>query len=132
MSDVTTHGIRVGASAFFLTDESSPEENRYVFGYQIVIHNTGDRKVQLLSRKWRIIDGDGIERHVEGDGVVGQQPVLEPGKAFKYASFCPLDTPWGTMEGTYTFQAEDWEQLDVAIGRFLLTMEHEVRSAKQT
>lgn len=123
MSDIVTHGVRVGAAAFYMPEESSPERNHWVFGYNIVILNQSDRKVQLLDRHWRIIDGDGEEHHVDGEGVVGQKPALEPGQAFKYSSFCPLATDWGTMEGHYDFMADDWEQFEVAIGRFWLTTE---------
>jgi ApaG protein len=120
MSDLTTHGIRVGATAFYLPDESSPEDRNYRFGYTIVIVNTSDSAAQLLSRHWIIIDAHGRREDVQGPGVVGQTPRLEPGQAFKYQSFCPLSTPWGTMEGFYTFQRDDGTTFDVAIGRFYL------------
>lgn len=124
MSDITTHGIRVGANAFYLPDESTPEENEFVFGYRIVILNDSDRTVTLLSRHWDLIDAQGLLRVVEGEGVVGQKPRLAPGEAFKYHSFAVLPTHWGTMEGHYNFRAEDnHEQLKVAIGRFYLTQE---------
>ena len=124
MSDATTHGIRVGAAAFYLPDESDPASSQWVFGYNIVIANNSETRVQLLRRHWRIIDGDGAEHHVDGEGVIGQQPALEPGQAFKYASFCPLPTPWGTMEGHYVFHADDaWETFEVEIARFWLTTE---------
>jgi len=124
MSDVTTQGVRVGANAFYLPDESTPEDNEYVFGYRIVILNDSTRTVTLLSRHWDLIDGQGGLRVVEGEGVVGQKPKLAPGEAFKYHSFAVLPTPWGTMEGTYTLRAEDNnEQFKAAIGRFYLTQE---------
>ncbi len=129
MSDVTTHGIRVGANAFFLPDESTPEDNEFVFGYRIVILNESDRTVTLLSRHWDLIDAEGELRVVDGEGVVGQKPRLGPGEAFKYHSFAVLPTPWGTMDGHYHFRAEDnQEKLQVAIGRFYLTQE----AAQQT
>lgn len=121
MSDVTTQGIRVGAAAFYLAEESEPAENQFVFGYNIVIANVGDAPAKLLSRHWIIIDAAGRREEVEGPGVVGQTPRLEPGQAFKYQSFCPLRTNWGTMEGTYTMQRDDGEKFDVQIGRFYLT-----------
>lgn len=132
MSDCTTHGVRVGANAFYLPDESTPDDNEFVFGYRIVILNDSDRTVTLLSRHWDLIDAEGELREVDGEGVVGQKPHLAPGEAFKYHSFAVLSTPWGTMEGHYNFRAEDnQEQLEVAIGRFYLTQEsiqHTVRS----
>ena len=136
MSDVTTQGVRVGASAFYLPDESTPEDKEFVFGYRIVIVNDSDRTVTLLARRWELIDAEGELRVVEGEGVVGQKPRLAPGEAFKYHSFAVLPTPWGTMEGQYEFRAEDNnEQIKVAIGRFYLTSEsvqHTVNDATDT
>ena len=124
MSDKTTHGVRVGANAFYLPDESTPEDGEFVFGYRIVILNDSERTVTLKSRHWDLIDAKGELREVDGEGVVGQQPRLAPGEAFKYHSFAVLPTPWGTMEGYYNFRAEDnQEELKIAIGRFYLTQE---------
>ena len=124
MSDETTHGVRVGANAFYLPDESTPEDKEYVFGYRIVILNDSDRTVTLLSRHWDLIDGEGGHRVVEGEGVVGQKPRLAPGEAFKYHSFAVLPTPWGTMEGHYNLRSEDNSQhFKAAIGRFYLTQQ---------
>ncbi len=123
-SDVTTEGIRVGATAFFLPEHSDPEEDRYFFGYTVVIANHSDQPVQLLSRHWLIIDSHGRREEVRGPGVVGHKPRLDPGQAFKYQSFCPLKTPWGTMEGTYQMRRDNGELFDVRIGRFYLTTPH--------
>lgn len=128
MSDHTTRDIRIGAAAFYLPHESDPQQDHWVFGYNIVIANNSDRTVQLLRRNWQIIDGDGTVREVQGDGVVGQQPILEPGKAFKYSSFAQLATTWGTMEGHYVFEAEDGEQFDVDVARFYLTTDRLVET----
>ena len=123
MSDLTTHGIRVGATAFYLPDESTPEEGEFVFGYRVVILNDSSETVQLLTRHWAIIDAEGQTRYVDGEGVVGKKPVLAPGEAFKYHSFAVLPTPWGTMEGRYGIKRHDGEQIEIAIGRFYLTQE---------
>lgn len=124
MSDVTTQGVRVGANAFYLPDESTPDEKEFVFGYRIVILNDSDRTVTLLRRHWDLIDGEGVLRAIDGEGVVGQKPRLGPGEAFKYHSFAVLPTPWGTMEGHYTFRGEDdGSQFNASIGRFYLTQE---------
>lgn len=124
MSDVTTQGVRVGANAFYLPDESTPEDKEFVFGYRIVILNDSDRPVTLLKRHWDLIDGNGERKVIDGEGVVGQKPRLDPGEAFKYHSFAVLPTPWGTMEGHYTFRTEQAdESFDAAIGRFYLTRE---------
>jgi ApaG protein len=124
MSDVTTQGVRVGANAFYLPDESTPDDREFVFGYRIVILNDSERTVTLVDRHWDLIDGEGVCRKIDGAGVVGQQPTLEPGEAFKYHSFAVLPTPWGTMEGHYTMRDEDkGEPFRAAIGRFYLTQQ---------
>jgi ApaG protein len=128
MSDVTTHGIRVGATAYYLPDESDPDIRKYVFGYTIVVKNEGDAPAQLISRHWVIIDALGRRGDVEGPGVIGQTPRLDPGEAFKYQSFCPLRTDWGTMEGTYTMRRDDGSTFDVNIGRFYLRTSIQVTS----
>lgn len=123
LSDTTTHGIRVGAAAFYLPRASKPDDGLYRFGYRIVIVNSSDQTVQLIDRHWDIIDGEGEMHTVDGEGVVGEQPVLAPGEAFKYESFAELPTPWGTMEGYYGVADETGEMLRVDIGRFYLTQE---------
>jgi ApaG protein len=120
MSDLNTEGIRVGATAFFLPDESDPDHHKYVFGYRIVIVNESAKTATLRNRHWVIIDGEGNIEEVRGVGVVGQQPRLAPGEGFKYTSFCPLRTEWGTMEGEYEFEWEDGRMSAVKIGRFYL------------
>ncbi len=122
MSDVITHDIRVGATAYYLPDESDPDAHVYFFGYRIVIVNQSPRTVQLLTRHWDIIDGDGQCRTVDGPGVVGEQPLLVPDQGFKYTSFAKLPTTWGTMDGYYTMRNDRDETFDVTIGRFWLTM----------
>jgi len=118
--EAATDGIRVDASAFFLPAESDPDHGRYLFGYRIAIKNIGHQRVQLVSRRWLIIDAEGERQEVEGPGVVGQQPLLQPGESFVYHSFCPLPTPWGTMEGAYQMQREDGSRFDAPIDRFFL------------
>ena len=120
LSDTITNGIRVGATAYYLPEESSPEEHRFLFGYRIVIVNEGQTTATLRSRHWMIIDADGTVEEVKGEGVVGQQPRLAPGEGFKYTSYCPLATEWGTMEGAYDFEADTGEHFEVKIGRFYL------------
>lgn len=123
MSDTTTHDIRVGATAYYLPEESDPQADEYVFGYRILIVNHRDEPIRLISRKWTIIDGDGKTRYVKGQGVIGQNPRLEPGQAFKYASFCRLPTPWGTMEGSYQMQRDDGSMFEINIDRFYLAVD---------
>lgn len=120
LSDTTTGGIRVRAIATYLADQSQPSENKFVFAYRVFISNEGTKLARLISRHWVIINGNGDREDVEGPGVVGKYPRLAPGDVFEYTSFCPLDTEWGTMEGTYRMQSEDGSEFDVVIGRFYL------------
>jgi len=121
-SDTVSHDVRVQVQPYFLPEESEPEEGRYVFAYRITITNEGARSVQLLDRHWIIIDGDGHREDVEGAGVVGYQPTLDPGRSFRYTSYCPLPTEWGTMEGSYGMVNDDGEEFRVRIGRFVLAV----------
>ena len=100
----TTQGIEVRVRSFFVRDHSDIRAGRYFFSYQIQIKNTGERTVQLLNRHWVITDGNGRVEEVRGPGVVGQQPKLSPGDSFEYESFCPLQTPTGSMRGSFEFQ----------------------------
>ncbi|MEM9167745.1 MAG: Co2+/Mg2+ efflux protein ApaG [Planctomycetota bacterium] len=124
-SSCLTHGIQVTVHPMPEPSHSSPEEHRYVFSYRVRIENRSDRRVQLLSRSWIIVDADGETKRVEGDGVVGERPILQAGESYEYASWCPLETPWGTMEGAYAFQAEPDELLRVSIARFYLVADGE-------
>lgn len=119
-SEAVTRQVRVSATPSFLAQHSDPEQRRFVFGYRVRIVNEGPLAVQLLRRHWEIIDANGGRHVVDGDGVVGQQPELSVGRAHEYESYCPLATPWGTMEGAFTMRAEDGEEFDVAVARFYL------------
>jgi ApaG protein len=120
MSDTVTHGIRVRARPVFHPERSSPERRYWFFSYTIEISNLGPAPVQLLSRHWWITDGTGRVEEVEGPGVIGQTPVIAPGSSFVYTSFCPLPTPVGAMQGTYTMRRQDGTTFDAAIGTFVL------------
>jgi ApaG protein len=115
-----THGIEVAVASFFLRDQSLPEAHRYVWAYRIRITNHGNAQVQLLTRHWIITDGSGRVEHVRGPGVVGEQPVLNPGEAFEYTSGCPLATPTGMMVGTYEMTDQNGGQFDIDIPAFSL------------
>ena len=122
----TTRDVRVTVRAFFLDDQSQPEEGRFVWAYRISIENLGRETVQLLRRTWSITDARGRAQRVHGEGVVGQQPILEPGEAFEYTSGTPLDTPSGFMVGWYHMVvAGSGEAFDVAIPAFSLDSPHE-------
>jgi ApaG protein len=122
VSETLTHGIRVGASAVFSAGDSDPDDRNYIFRYTITIANHGDAPAQLISRHWIIIDANGEREDVRGPGVIGQTPRLLPGAEFKYQSFCPLRTTWGTMEGSYEMKRDDGESFTVNIDRFYLKM----------
>lgn len=119
-----SHGIEVGVASFYLADQSSPDQGRYVWAYRIRITNESDRVVQLISRHWIITDGKGRVEHVRGPGVVGEQPVLEPGQSFEYSSGCPLTTPSGFMVGTYQMVREDGSSFEAEIPAFPLDSPH--------
>ena len=115
-----TDDIKVEVFPEYMPDHSEPEKKQYFFSYRVLITNQGDKSVRLLSRHWIIINSDGDREDVEGPGVVGYLPELNPGESFEYSSSCPMDTEWGTMEGTYTFMREDSEKFKAKIGRFYL------------
>jgi ApaG protein len=120
VSDATTRGIRVQVQSAYLPERSVPEASRYFFAYRVRISNMGHETSQLVSRRWVITDGDGKEEVVEGPGVVGEQPTLEPGESFEYTSFCPLATPVGSMHGTYHMVTSRGEGFDALIAPFSL------------
>ncbi len=113
--------ITVKPRAHYLAEHSDPAQNRYVFGYTIEIENTGTVAAQLLSRHWIITDADGDVHEVRGDGVIGEQPTLNPGQSYEYQSGSQLATEMGTMQGTYVMQAEDGTRFDATIPRFTLS-----------
>jgi ApaG protein len=126
MSDTTTQGIRIQVESLYDEDRSAPQENYYFFAYRVRISNVGTEPAQLLSREWIITDATGYQQQVQGPGVVGEQPVLAPGEAFEYTSFCPLSTPVGSMHGTYRMVRENGEAFDAVIAPFSLAVPHSV------
>jgi ApaG protein len=122
----TTRGIRVLVRSFYLEDQSAPTEGKFVWAYRIKIENHGRETVQLLKRTWHITDARAKVQRVHGDGVVGSQPVLEPGEAFEYTSGTPLDTPSGFMTGLYHMVVTaTGEAFDVAVPPFSLDSPHQ-------
>ncbi len=117
-SQEETRGVRVEVESAFVPERSAPEDGRWFFAYHVRIANVGDETVQLLTRHWIITDGTGRVEEVRGPGVVGEQPTLAPGQMFEYTSFCPLRTPFGTMEGSYQMITPSGEQFDAAIAPF--------------
>ena len=116
----TTDGVTVRVSVSYLPEQSEPERGRWFWAYHIRLENEGLETVQLLTRHWTITDGRGARHTVEGEGVVGEQPVIEPGASFDYVSGCPLSTPTGHMQGTYHMIGEDGAAFDVTIPKFAL------------
>ena len=118
-----TKGIRISVQSFYLPQQSAPQLNQFVFAYRINIKNEGDYAVQLLRRHWYIVDSSNEKREVEGEGVVGQQPLLEPGQSHEYVSGCALHSPLGKMYGTYLMTRKDDDaQFEVKIPAFTLVV----------
>ena len=125
----TTRNIRVTVRTFFLADQSSPEEGRYAWAYRVEIRNEGQETVQLMRRTWLITDALARTQRVHGDGVIGEQPVLEPGEGFEYTSGTPLPTPSGFMRGAYHMVVTtSGEAFDVEIPAFSLDSPEQRRS----
>jgi ApaG protein len=122
MPTEVTEGVRVTVEANYLADQSEPEDSRYAFAYVVTIANEGGARVQLRRRHWIITDGDGAVREVEGPGVVGEQPILDPGDAHRYTSGAVLTTPVGTMEGSYEMHEAGGRVFRARIPRFALQM----------
>ena len=118
--EAQTRGIIVRVSVSYLPEQSEPQRGRWFWAYHIRIENEGDQTVQLLTRQWIITDGRGHQHTVEGEGVVGEQPMIAPGGSFDYVSGCPLTTPTGHMLGSYRMVSEDGSAFDVAIPKFSL------------
>lgn len=113
-----TRDISVRVAVSYLAEQSNPSLNRWFWSYHIRIQNGSQASVQLLSRSWQIVDARGTIHEVQGEGVVGETPLIAPGSSFDYVSGCPLDTPGGAMSGSYRMVDEDGAVFDVAIPRF--------------
>ncbi|MEM7780500.1 MAG: Co2+/Mg2+ efflux protein ApaG [Pseudomonadota bacterium] len=116
----TTQDVTVRVNVTFLPEQSHPEAGKWFWVYHIRIENGSDEHIRLRSRHWRITDARGMVNHVDGEGVVGEQPLLAPGDSHDYVSGCPLGTPHGSMEGFYTFNKADGTPLEVRIPFFPL------------
>jgi ApaG protein len=125
-SEATTRGIAVRVRSRYVPEQSDPDEGTWLFAYTVVISNTSEHVVQLVSRHWIITDANGHVEEVRGPGVVGAQPVLRPGESFEYTSACPLRTTFGTMHGSYQMIEESGETFDAEIAAFSLSMPYAV------
>ena len=116
----TTKKISITVNPYFLEDQSEPEDQHYVWAYQVTINNLGKESVQLKNRYWKIIDSNGSKQEVKGEGVVGEQPILNPGEKFEYTSGTPLSTPSGFMEGHYEMETNQGTVFEVYNPQFSL------------
>jgi ApaG protein len=128
MCETTTRNISVRVKSNFLEDDSAPADGYYFWAYTVEINNRGTETVRLRARCWRITDSLGRTREVKGAGVVGEEPLLEPGRTFRYTSGTPLTTPSGMMLGTYQMESESGERFDVTIPVFSLDSPYEERA----
>lgn len=124
MSDTTTRGIRIQVTSTYVPEQSSARDNHYLFAYHIRITNVGSETAQLVSREWIITSADGEVERVKGPGVVGEQPVLQPGGSFEYTSYCPLKTSVGSMHGSYQMVTAAGEKFDAQVAPFTLAAPH--------
>ena len=118
----TPQPIRIEVETAYLEDQSDPKEARYVFAYTITIRNEGQEAARLLTRHWVITDANGKVQEVRGSGVVGEQPHLQPGQGFRYSSGAVLETPVGSMQGSYQMITDEGERFDAPIPVFRLAM----------
>lgn len=122
MAEAKKYEVSVSVQSRYIEDQSEPEDSRFVFAYTVTIMNTGSVPAQLISRHWIIRDAGNAEQEVRGLGVIGQQPLLKAGESFEYTSGCALNTPVGTMRGSYQMVAEDGTQFEADIPEFTLAM----------
>ncbi|MFT6431915.1 MAG: ApaG protein [Halopseudomonas sp.] len=120
MNNASIYSIAIAVDTRYLSEQSDPDAGRYAFAYTIRIRNSGDIAAQLLDRYWKIIDGNGKVQEVKGPGVIGEQPLIEPGATYTYSSGCLLETPVGTMEGSYGMRASDGHSFQAPIILFRL------------
>jgi ApaG protein len=125
--EAETNGVCIRVRPVFVDEQSSPEDDRFLWAYHIEIENRGRHTLQLMTRHWRITDGDGRIQHVDGAGVIGKQPVLHPGARFEYSSGCPLTTPCGMMQGAYRFEDETGASVEATIPLFALDSPYDER-----
>ena len=119
-----TKKINITVNPYFLDDQSEPEDQHYVWAYQVTIDNQSNEKVQLKNRYWKIIDSNGSEQEVRGEGVVGEQPILNPGEKFEYTSGTPLSTPSCSMVGHYEMETKKGKKFEASIPLFSLDSPH--------
>lgn len=122
MTDISAHEIRISIETGYIPEQSQPDHDKYVFAYTITIANTGTAAATLLRRHWIITDANNKVKEVHGDGVVGEQPRLQPGDVYQYTSGACLETPIGCMQGNYDMISDDGVEFEAAIPPFTLSM----------
>ncbi len=122
MNEMSRYKMKLDVATVYISEQSAPEKGRYVFAYTITIQNLGSVAAKLLTRHWVITDANGKVQEVRGDGVVGEQPYLQPGEGFQYTSGTLLETPFGSMQGSYQMLADDGVKFDAAIPPFTLSV----------
>ena len=122
MTEKQNHNTEIDIETRYITEQSEPEKERFVFSYTITIRNKGEIPTRLLRRHWIITDGNGNVQEVEGQGVVGEQPYLKPGEGFRYTSGTVLSTPLGSMHGSYKMITDDGREFDATIPTFTLSI----------
>ena len=126
ISEATTRGIRIHVESRYIPERSEPDQSQWFFAYHVTISNEGTETAQLVSRHWIITDANGHVEEVKGPGVIGKQPLLQPGDSFEYTSFCPLPTSFGTMHGTYQMVTNSGARFDAEIAPFSLAEPHAI------
>ena len=124
MFSKTTKNINISVKPFYLEDQSEPDEQHYVWAYQVTINNFSKETVQLKKRYWKITDSNGTKKEVKGAGVIGEQPILRPGEKYEYTSGAPLNTPSGFMEGYYEMETIDGNKFSATVPLFSLDSPH--------
>lgn len=122
MTDQADYDIHISVDTSYIEDQSDPLSERYVFSYTITIHNAGNSAAKLINRHWVITDANGDVQEVRGEGVVGEKPHLKPGEAFRYTSGTVMQTPVGSMRGSYEMLTDDDDTFDVEIPMFTLSI----------
>lgn len=126
MNEITedSNQIEVDVETSYIEEQSAPDQNRYVFAYTVTIRNEGTEPAKLLTRHWIINDANGNVQEVHGEGVVGEQPYLRPGESFRYTSGTVIETPVGSMQGSYQMITDDGKPFDASIPAFTLSLPH--------
>ena len=124
MFSKTTNNINISVKPYYLEEQSEPNEQHFVWAYQITINNVGQQTVQLKNRYWKITDSNGTKKEVRGAGVIGEQPILHPGEKYEYTSGAPLSTPSGFMEGYYEMETKSGNKFSASVPLFSLDSPH--------